>query len=295
MYPQVESLLASDSLPASYAEDASQWFLPLADELLQRMQSHGMQTYVLGINGAQGTGKSTLAKLLTLIVESRGYRVANLSLDDFYLGKAARAELARTSHPLFRTRGVPGTHDTRLLASILRQLRAADNTRTVRIPRFDKATDDRLPDSSFDSIEGPADLVILEGWFVGASAQREEELPQELNDLERDADEDGRWRSAVNKALATDYQAIFAELDLLVMLCAPSFEQVYEWRGLQERKLAASRGSGDAVMNDAELQRFIQHYERLTRHCLATLPDSADVVFQLDAGHRVVSRTDKTG
>lgn len=295
MYPQVESLLVSDSLPASYAEDANEWFLPLADELMQRMQSSDRQTYVLGINGAQGTGKSTLAKLLTLVVESRGYRVANLSLDDFYLGKAARAELARTGHPLFRTRGVPGTHDTALLSSTISQLRAADSTRSVRIPRFDKATDERLPESSFDSIEGPVDLVILEGWCIGASAQLEEELSLDMNALEREADNEGRWRAAVNEALAKDYQPIFAELDLLVMLRAPSFEQVYEWRGLQESKLAALRGTGGAVMNETELRRFIQHYERLTRHCLATLPDSADIVFQLDAGHRVVSRTNKAG
>jgi D-glycerate 3-kinase len=295
VYPQVESLLVSDSLPPSYAEDASEWFLPLADELLQRIQSNSRQTTVLGISGAQGTGKSTLAKLLTLIVESRGYRVANLSLDDFYLGKAARVELARTRHPLFRTRGVPGTHDTALLSSTISQLRAADNTSSVRIPRFDKASDDRLPEFSFDNIEGPVELVILEGWFVGATAQLEEELSLDMNALEREADRDGRWRAAVNDSLATDYQPIFAELDLLVMLRAPTFEQVYEWRGLQERKLAARRGAGSAVMNEAELQRFIQHYERLTRHCLATLPDSADIVFQLDAGHRVVSRSDKAG
>lgn len=294
MYPQVETLLATDSLPLSYAEDARKWFLPLADEIVQRMQTRNGQTYVLGINGAQGTGKSTLAKLLTLVTQSRGYRVANLSLDDFYLEKAARVALARTRHPLFRTRGVPGTHDTALLLSTLNQLRAADSACAVRIPRFDKAIDDRLPESSFDCIEGPVDLVILEGWFVGACEQAPAELKVAVNALERDADEEGRWRAAVNDALATEYQSVFAGLDMLVMLRAPSFEQVYEWRGLQERKLAATRGSGDAVMDEAELQRFIQHYERLTRHCLQTLPQRADVVFQLDAGHRVVSRADQS-
>ncbi len=297
MYPQaipvVEALLESDSLPSSYAEDSERWFLPLADELLAQLQSQRGKTLLWGINGAQGTGKSTLAKLLTLLVENQGYSVANLSIDDFYLGKAAREELARNTHPLFRTRGVPGTHDTALLEATLCQLREADNSTVVSIPRFDKATDDRLPESSFDRIQGPVDLVILEGWMVGTTSQPDEELTPACNALEQDEDEDGRWRLAVNAALAGHYQALFAKLDFLVMLRAPSFEQVYQWRGLQEQKLAASRGQGNAVMNEAQLQRFIQHYERLTRHCLRTLPNRADVVFQLDAGHRVVSTADK--
>lgn len=296
MYPQaipiVEALLESDSLPSSYAEDSERWFLPLADELLAQLQSQRGETLLWGINGAQGTGKSTLAKLLTLLVENQGYSVANLSIDDFYLGKAAREELARKTHSLFRTRGVPGTHDTALLEATLCQLREADNSTVVSIPRFDKATDDRLPESSFDRIQGPVDLVILEGWMVGATPQPDEELTPACNALEQDEDEDGHWRLAVNAALAGHYQALFAKLDFLVMLRAPSFEQVYQWRGLQEQKLAASRGQGNAVMNEAQLQRFIQHYERLTRHCLRTLPNRADVVFLLDAGHRVVSRAD---
>ena len=303
MYSQViqvvEALLESDSLPASYAEDARAWFLPFAEELLNDLQSNAGQTFFLGINGAQGTGKSTLAKLLTQVIENQGYRVANLSIDDFYLGKAAREALSKTCHPLFRTRGVPGTHDTRLLGATLAQLRESDETSTIRIPRFDKAIDDRLPECEFDSIQGPIDLVILEGWFVGASPQTEDDLMTGINALEQKEDKDGVWRASVNDALAHDYQAIFKTLDRLVMLRAPSFEQVYEWRGLQERKLATSRGRGlgqnSGVMNETALQRFIQHYERLTRHCLETLPDRADVVFHLDANHRVQSRTDRQG
>ncbi len=295
MYPQdiqvVKSLLESEALPASYSEDADNWFLPAIHELIEGLEQRKGASYLLGINGAQGTGKSTLAKLVQNIVQSRGYTVANLSIDDFYLSKQSRIELAANEHALFRTRGVPGTHDTDLLRNTLHKL--MHESGLVGIPRFDKANDDRVPDEEFEEINAPVDLVILEGWFIGVAAQKEEELANAINELEQTEDTDGRWRLRVNLSLQQDYQTVFSSLDSLIMLHAPSFEQVYEWRGLQEHKLAATSSDGSAVMDDYQLQRFIQHYERLTRHCLASLPEVADIVFLLDSKHRVVARTTK--
>jgi D-glycerate 3-kinase len=112
-----------------------------------------------------------------------------------------------------------------------------------------------------------------------------------LNPLESVHDVDGSWRRYVNLQLSKSYQDLFSRLQLLVMLQAPRFEQVFQWRRLQEQKLAEqSTEDASGLMNDTQLDYFIQHFERLTRHCLATLPTQADIVFQLDANHRIAAR-----
>lgn len=298
MYPQppatdqaleaeLSRFLADEQLPGSYGEDARRYFLPLLDKLIALQQNKG-SCLLLGINGAQGSGKSTLAALLCRMLRVLGHTVANLSIDDFYLSQAARQELARQQHPLLASRGVPGTHDTALLRHKLKVLQEAEAGERISLPRFDKASDDCRPEQDWPQIPAPVDFIFLEGWFVGLQPQSEAELASPVNDLEAEEDADGRWRRFVNHSLAADYQKVFAQLDALIMLKAPSFEQVYEWRGLQEAKLR-QRSDSDAtgIMDEARLRRFIQHFERLTRHCLDSLPARADQVFTLDTGHRI--------
>ena len=135
------------------------------------------------------------------------------------------------------------------------------------------------------------DVVLFEGWFVGARPQPAKALDEPVNALERDGDPDGRWRRHVNTTLAGEYQALFETVDLLVLLQAPDFEQVYAWRLLQETKLAARlarEGGGGAAMDEPVLRRFIQHYERLTRWIQEEMPGRADVVVRLGQDHEVV-------
>jgi D-glycerate 3-kinase len=101
-----------------------------------------------------------------------------------------------------------------------------------------------------------------------------------VNDLERDEDPQAVWRGYVNDQLDGPYQALFARLHDLVLLEAPSFEVVAGWRAEQEAKLRAKRPGG---MTDAEVARFVAHYERLTRWILAEMPARADWVVTLDA------------
>lgn len=297
MYPQQETQLkellaefiSSEQLPDHYAEDAEHWFLPLIAELRARQQNKAA-CLLVGINGAQGTGKSTLAALLTRLLQSEGSTVANMSIDDFYLAKQARNRLAAEIHPLLASRGVPGTHDTELLSATMTRLQEAGTGDTIPLPRFDKAIDDCVPSSDWPQLAGPVDFIILEGWCIGLEAQTDSELEQPVNALESQEDGDGIWRRYVNNALNNDYQTVFGQLDYLIMLRAPSFEQVYEWRGLQEQKLRArSTANAAGLMDDRALQRFIQHFERLTRHCLAHLAERADRVYVLDTDHRVVA------
>ena len=228
---------------------------------------------VAGICGAQGSGKSTLAKALAADLAGRGLPAAVLSLDDVYLTRAQRAVLARKVHPLLATRGVPGTHDLTLAWQVITALERGE---PAPLPRFDKLADDRCPPALWDHAPARTRVLLLEGWCIGAVPQNGDALVRPVNALERGEDPDGTWRRYVNHALTGDYQRLFARLDLLALLAAPDFEIVARWRLEQER-------AAGGTMDRAATERFVAHYERLTRHILAEMPARADITAHLDA------------
>jgi D-glycerate 3-kinase len=285
---QIKKFVSRHLLPASFHELINKHYLPLA-EWLVRKRSSG-EVFLLGINGAQGTGKSTLASFLGCALASGpDWRTANLSIDDFYLGREERNHLSNSVHPLLRTRGVPGTHDVAKLESCIERLRNLQDGDTMALPRFDKAQDDRADEKIWPSITGPVDLIILEGWCVGSRPQSGRELQPALNALEENEDGSGAWRLFVNEQLAGAYQELFKQMDALVFLKAPDLNAVYRWRLEQEQKLAATTNhDGIGIMDGDELAHFIQHYERLTLENLAHLPERADVVMELNDEHDCV-------
>jgi D-glycerate 3-kinase len=245
---------------------------------------------VVGLCGAQGSGKSTLAAAVAVRLHSAGLHTVILSLDDLYLPAADRQRLAKAVHPLFAVRGPPGTHDVDLG---LRVLDAVKGKRDFLLPRYDKAMDDRAPQERWCEAKAPVDVILFEGWCVGARPEAPEALTAPVNALERDEDQEGRWRACINGVLANEYQALFDRIDLLILLAAPSFEIVTRWRTEQEKalRLATQREgrSLDKVMSDDEVARFVQHYERLTRHILKEMPGRADHVLRLDENRVVTS------
>lgn len=264
-------------------------YLPLAAALAKAASARA-GTLVVGINGAQGSGKTTLCCLVKVLLESGfGLRVASFSIDDLYKTHAERSMLGTRLHSLFTTRGVPGTHDVEMGRQLLKSLSAPDAGHQVAIPVFDKATDDRSPRSAWRVVKTPVDIILFEGWCVGALPQAPEALLDPVNALEKDDDPQGLWRGHVNAQLAGDYRRLFAELDLLIMLAIPDMGCVFAWRGLQERKLAARSRQTTAtkLMDAAALHRFIMHYERLTRHMLAEMPERANLVLRLDTSHQI--------
>jgi D-glycerate 3-kinase len=282
-----ERFLNEHQLPDSYIESAQHNFEPVAERILLNAQS-SQRPYFVGINGCQGSGKTTLTDFLSAWLEAQGLNIASMSLDDFYLTKKERLSLAHKVHPLFITRGVPGTHDTRLMTHVFEAL--ANNVLPVQIPRFNKATDDRVETDQWTVIDKPVDVVIIEGWCWGASHQENEALIHPVNALERDEDPALGWRNYVNQALKADYEPLHAWMDTWLMLKAPSFDCVYQWRLEQETKLAQSleaKQDGSGVMSSEEIQRFIQFYQRITESLLQTLPQCADVVWQLDAQRNI--------
>lgn len=236
---------------------------------------------VVGICGAQGSGKTTLVARLAALLRQGGVRVATLSLDDLYLPRAARQRLADEVHPLFATRGVPGTHD---LALGLATIAALEQGEPAPLPRFAKAADDRLPAGEWPRAPDHCEVLLLEGWCLGARAQSDVSVP--VNRLEADEDPQAIWRSHANRALAGDYQRLFARIDCLVLLVAPDWSAVAKWREQQEAELRASGGT--AVMSPAQVARFILHYERLTRWILEEMPGRADLVVRLGPDREVL-------
>jgi len=291
MYSQlIEKIAEDEALPSNYVEDATNYFVPLVNSIAEKL-AESKTPLMIGISGAQGTGKTTLSYLLTRLLTEREFNIAKFSLDDFYLTKNQRKLLASEEHPLLKTRGVPGTHDTNLLLSKLEELFNKTKNRTIEIPKFNKATDERAPKSSWSKVYGPVDAIVMEGWFLGATPIDKEMLRDPINELEKLEDVNGKWREFINRQLSGSYQKIFSQIDLLVLLEAPSFNQVYDWRKLQEEKLRTRtpRAKTNALMDEEQLFRFIQHYERLTRHCLKILPDRADIIFSLNPGHRITT------
>lgn len=245
------------------------------------------QPLVLGLCGAQGSGKTTLARAVAREAERRGIATSLLSIDDLYLTRVERERLAHEVHPLLRTRGVPGTHDVALGLDILTAL---DRGEPAPLPRFDKAQDDRLPEAEWDSAPADTALLILEGWCVGARPEAAAALRDPVNTLEAAEDPQGLWRAYANAALAGMYQDLFARIDVLVLLAAPAFDVVFDWRLQQEAELRERAGPGaPGLMDAAGVARFIEHYERLTRHILAEMPARADLVVRLGRDRSVLA------
>lgn len=272
-------------LPAAFERAVAEQLWPLAQWIAGEWRACG-HCLVVGINGAQGTGKSTVAAVLQLLLVQSGLRAAVLSIDDLYLTRAQRSVLARSVHPLLATRGVPGTHDVDLGVRLLERLRDLGASETCRLPRFDKLADDRSPADGWPAAKGPIDVVLFEGWCVGTPPQSTAALAFPANALEAGEDADGRWRRWVNDRLREDYPRLFAAIDRLIFLRTPDFGRVLAWRQQQETGLARRTGSQPGMTGPA-LHRFVQHYERLTRHALATLPARADVCIELAEDHRI--------
>ena len=276
----VGGLIVDLALPGDYAEVVEGHWSPLADEIARTAREKNRRI-VVGINGAQGSGKTTLCRFLEPLLANRNLKAVTIALDDLYLTRAERQELAEDHHPLFATRGVPGTHDVALAETILDAIIVG---RPVAVPRFDKAIDDRAPDG--EMALPPIDVILFEGWFVGAVPQPASALREPVNRLEAEEDPDGIWRREVNRRLATDYAELFARIDLLVMLKVPDFDAVRRNRALQEDKLRARNPDAPGLMDAAALKRFLDQDERLTLHMFKEMPARADILIPIGPEQR---------
>lgn len=288
-----QSFINKHQLTENFISEAKINFVPLAEKIIKKSKNNTGKPLFIGINGCQGSGKSTLSEfLLEYIQHNSALNIIVISLDDFYFSQQKRAQLANDIHPLFKTRGVPGTHDTEHIQKVFSQLKQASST---ALPRFNKATDNPHPSETWPRVTQPIDIVIFEGWCWGVPAQSEAQLTEPVNSLEKQYDKDASWRTYVNNALLKDYQPLYAQIDFWVLLKAPSFDSVYQWRLEQEQKLQLNAEGDDrsGIMSEQQVLAFIQYYQRLTEHGLATLPTICDVVFYLNNDRKIETTISK--
>ncbi|KAK3353637.1 P-loop containing nucleoside triphosphate hydrolase protein [Lasiosphaeria hispida] len=258
-------------LQSRVVDDKSPICIPF---ILSRLEAHKKQQaaagtakpFIIGLNGVQGVGKTTLVRALAETLQEReGLPTLVVSIDDFYLPHADQLALA-AAHPdnaLIQYRGEPGTHDVPLATSFLSALTAGQPT---RVPQYDKAAfsglGDRVPPSQWPAVNEPGKpcirVVLLEGWCVGfralSDAAVEEAWQAPLaRTLHRHTLENLLF---VNNQLRA-YDALTDQLDAFIHIDAEDTEYVYVWRGQQEEQLRRERGTG---MTDEQVVKFVDAY-----------------------------------
>ena len=263
------------------------FYLPICNKIYNEYII-SKKTKIIGLTGGQGTGKSTISRVLKIILKE-GFNLETVifSIDDFYKTRKERKIMAKKISPLFLTRGVPGTHDAKMLFNCIKNLKK-NRFKKMTVPKFDKSKDDRIPKSKWLEVKKKPNIVIFEGWCVGVTSQKEKDLVIPINKLEKQKDEKRIWRQTVNKELQKNYQKIFNLIDKLIFLKVPSFKYVYKWRLLQEKKLR-TKSRGNKTMSNEQVKNFIMYYERLTKNMLKILPKKANTVISIDESHRLKS------
>ena len=262
----------------------NRFYLPLSKWIYIAYKKDN-KTKIIGLSGGQGSGKSTITGILKFILKKKyGLELCVFSIDDFYKTKTERKKMSKKTHPLFLTRGVPGTHDVELINKTLNNLKKKF-FKPVLIPKFDKLTDDRLKKSKWTKVKKPPQVIIFEGWCVGARHQKISMLKKSLNLIEKKYDPDLKWRKKVNNQLKGRYKKLFNKIDKLVYLKAPSFNHIFKWRLLQEQNLKLTSKNKE-IMSKSKVRDFIMYYERITRQMMKDFPKISDLTVFLDNSHR---------
>lgn len=287
----LSTFIKKHKLPDSFRHTAEKHFKPLADIIFSHF-SKSQHTFFVAVNGCQGSGKSTLTDYVSEYLSNQyQLNIAMMSLDDFYYSSEKRHQLAQDIHPLLATRGVPGTHDVAVLDQILSQLKQRKTG--FMIPRFNKATDEPYPESDWTMVDKPVDIVLLEGWCWGVMPQTTEQLRTPINELERKQDTNGIWRNYVNQQLESHYVPFYKTMNFWLVLKAPAFDCVYQWRLEQEQKLKAKNTNlnDSKVMTGKEISNFIQHFQRLTTQEINAIPSATHANLYLDNNREIIKAT----
>ena len=265
--------LTNKNFPKKYI---SQYIIPIINNLYHSKNNKFI------LSGSQGSGKSTLGKLLKLVIEKfYKKKVMLLSIDDYYLSKNERIKLSKKIHPLLLTRGVPGTHDIKALKYHINQFQ--NQNFPISTPIFNKLKDDI---SKKRKVIHNAQILLLEGWCCGSVPIANQYLFKNINSLENTYDKNTNWRKYYNSLLRNEYKSVFSLFDKKIYIKAPSFKYVLKWRYAQEKR-NASNSDNKNIMNKAKLKEFIQHYEKLTKWMMLTMPNQADILIKINSNQKI--------
>ena len=255
------------------------------------------QPYFVGLAGGQGTGKTTISSLLEIILKKYfKLNVFKISIDDFYRTRKERFNLSKKVHPLLMTRGVPGTHDIKIMLDFFRKSKTK-KFKSFKLPKFNKAVDDRCKKNQCYTIKKRPDVIIFEGWCVGARAEKNSTIKKSINSLEKANDAQFVWRNYVNKQLKTKYKKLYDQLDCLVYLKAKNFSLLQKWRLIQEKKLwlkNKNKKTKNKIMSKGDVINFMQTYQRVTQNMFKFAPRYASVILNLNSNHQIKSAVYKS-
>ena len=259
-------------------------------------KANNKKPYIVGLAGGQGTGKTTISSILKIILEKYfKLKVFKVSIDDFYKTRKERFRLSKKIHHMFMTRGVPGTHDIKIMLDFFKQAKSK-NFRKIKIPNFNKAIDDRFPKKNWYNIKQRPDVIIFEGWCVGARSESNKTLKRAINSLEKVNDQKLIWRKYVNQQLKTKYKKLYSQLNCMIYLKATNFSLLQKWRLKQEHKLRlkTKKSSGHKIMNKGDVINFMQTYQRITESMFKKMPKYASIILNLNSNHQIKSAVYKT-
>ena len=247
--------------------------------------------YLVGLAGGQGTGKTTISSIIKIILEKYfKLKVFKISIDDFYKTRKERLNLSKKIHPMLMTRGVPGTHDVQMMLNFFKKSKSK-NFKKIELPNFNKAIDDRAPKKNWYKIKEKPDVIIFEGWCVGAKAELNKTLKKSINSLEKANDQKLTWRKYVNQQLKTNYKKLYSQLNCIIYLKAKNFGLLQKWRLKQEHKLwlNTKRLSSNKIMSKGDVINFMQTYQRITENMFKKMPKYASIVLNLNNNHQIKS------
>jgi D-glycerate 3-kinase len=242
------------------------YYAPVGVWCTARVAACARRPLVLGLQGPQGCGKSTLAAALAHALSGVGVCTASVSIDDFYLTRDEQLALAarHPGNPYLAHRGYPGTHDIPLGIRGIEAIAALGPNERILVPVYDKSAHqgrgDRAPQSAWRRV-GPVDLLIVEGWMLGFSPVEDATIEPDLR---------------VPNRLLAGYAAWNRKLDAFVSLRVDSLDTVVRWRVDSER---ARRNRGEAALTDEDardyIERFLPAY-RVYEPALAARPPCDD-------------------
>ncbi len=252
-------------------------------------KSENKRPYFVGLAGGQGTGKTTISSLIRIIL-AKYFRlnVFRISIDDFYKTRKERINLSKRVHPMLLTRGVPGTHDINMMLNFFKNSKSK-KFKKLKLPTFNKAIDDRFNKKKWYDLKKRPDVIIFEGWCVGAKSEKNLTLKKTINSMEKIKDQKQVWRNYVNQQLKSKYKNLYSQLNCLIFLKAKNFSLLQKWRLKQERKLGVKSKVKSKIMSKADVLNFMQTYQRITQNMFRNMPKYASVIFNLNSNHQIQS------
>ena len=269
-------------------EQLENYYIPISKLIYQNYLIKKKVTFI-GLSGAQGSSKTTITEILKIILKEKyNLNTVSFSIDDFYKTLSERKRLSKNSHKLFLTRGVPGTHDLKLLSKTFKNLQKKFFTKFT-IPKFDKSKDDRMTKRKWTNINRKPEIVIFEGWCVGAKAETNKTLKKSINSMEKDNDQKLIWRKYVNQQLKTKYKKLYSQLNCMIYLKAKNFSLLQKWRLKQEHKLwlKTKKKGGHKIMSKEDVINFMQTYQRITQNMFKNTPKYASIILNLNSNHQI--------